>query len=174
MRADGERGTARGPAITTADDNRVTLLGRHMRRWRLDELPQVFNVVTGQMALLGPRPEAPSYVDMDDPRWQRVLAARPGIVGPTQVLVADWETDVVARSGEPDAYRSVVLPLKLAVDLWYLRNASPRVDVMVCATLLRRFAGSVDHTALFNRVITEVPEASLLIRSPRAAQAKSR
>ena len=160
MRVDD--GSRPGASITGAEDPRVTALGRRLRHLRLDEVPQLLNVVAGQMALLGPRPEAPPYVDLDDRRWQEVLRARPGIAGPTQVLVADWEADVVAGSEDPDAYRSVVLPLKLAIDLWYVRNASAWIDLLIVIALARRFFGSPYRTALYARVAADVPEAEML------------
>ncbi len=167
MRVDD--GSGAGAPITRAGDPRVTVLGRRLRHLRLDEVPQLLNVVAGQMALLGPRPEAPAYVDLADRRWQEVLRARPGIAGPTQVLVADWEAAVVAAADDPDAYRSVVLPLKLAIDLWYVRNASPWIDVLVLAALLRRFVASPHGTALHARVVAEVPEAGMLVDADHRA-----
>lgn len=160
MRTGG--GPGAGPPITGARDPRVTTLGRRLRHLRLDEVPQLLNVIAGQMALLGPRPEAPAYVDLTDRRWQEVLRARPGIAGPTQVLVADWEATVVAAADDPDAYRSVVLPLKLGIDLWYVRNASPWIDLLVIGALARRFVGSPYRTALCARVVAEVSEAAVL------------
>jgi lipopolysaccharide/colanic/teichoic acid biosynthesis glycosyltransferase len=70
-----DEGVASGQAITSAADPRVTPFGRRLRRYRLDEFPQLLNVVTGQMALVGPRPETPSYVDLGDSLWQEVLQA---------------------------------------------------------------------------------------------------
>ncbi len=157
-------GNGGGPSapITAAEDPRVTSLGRRLRHFRLDEVPQLINVVAGEMALLGPRPEAPAYVDLSEGRWREVLDARPGIAGPTQVLVADWEAEVVAASDDPDAYRRTVLPLKLAIDVWYVRNASPAIDVLVLTALVQRFFGSPRRTALYARVAADVPEAVML------------
>lgn len=162
MRADNGLGLTVGLPITSADDPRITPLGRRLRRYRLDELPQLLNVIAGEMALLGPRPETPAFVDLSDRRWRHVLEARPGIAGPTQVLVADWEAEVVARSEDPDAYRSVVLPLKLAIDEWYLGNASPWVDVLVVTALIQRFMGAPEQTGLYARVTADVPELAAL------------
>jgi len=156
MRA-GSGGRAPGAPLTALDDPRVTAVGRFLRRSRLDELPQLLNVLCGDMALIGPRPETPEYVDTDDPRWTCVLQARPGLAGPTQVLVHGIEGSVLARGGE-DAYRTELLPAKLAIDAWYLRHASAGVDLLVVAgvvqeLLLRRRA------ALERRVHGAVPEA---------------
>jgi lipopolysaccharide/colanic/teichoic acid biosynthesis glycosyltransferase len=166
MRSDGDLGRSAGAQITGAEDPRVTELGRSLRKWRLDELPQIINVIVGDMALVGPRPETPSYVDLDDPRWQEVLTARPGIAGPSQVLVADWEADFVAQTKDQDAYGTVLVPLKLAIDSWYLRNASPWIDLLIVIALVQRFFGDPSRTALYARVATDVPAVSLLL-APR-------
>jgi lipopolysaccharide/colanic/teichoic acid biosynthesis glycosyltransferase len=166
MRLDGNTNSSTGPPITGIDDPRVTELGRRLRKWRLDELPQLINVIAGQMALVGPRPETPSYVDLADPRWQDILRARPGIAGPTQVLVADWEAEFVAGAEDPDAYRNIVLPLKLSIDRWYVSKASPWLDLLVIVGVLHRFFGAPTDTALYARVLADVPSASLLRTVP--------
>jgi lipopolysaccharide/colanic/teichoic acid biosynthesis glycosyltransferase len=92
------------------------------------------------MALVGPRPETPSYVDPADPRWAEVLSARPGITGPTQLLVHEWEDELLSDGGsEGDVYGTTALPVKLECDAWYVRGASARTDVAVVAGMLRRF-----------------------------------
>jgi lipopolysaccharide/colanic/teichoic acid biosynthesis glycosyltransferase len=143
MRTARADGTAGGRVLTAGrDDTRITRLGRYLRASRLDELPQLLHVVTGTMAIIGPRPETPAYVDQDDPRWQVVLRARPGIAGPTQALVHDWEDHLLADAAPgDDVYGDLVLPLKLAVDEWYVRNASPLDDLVVIASLFERFVG---------------------------------
>src|SRR5690606_27943420 len=85
MRAERADAAAAGSVITATDDDRITPIGATMRRWRLDELPQVWNVLRGEMGLLGSRPETPTMVEADDPAWAAVLAARPGVSGPTQL-----------------------------------------------------------------------------------------
>ena len=91
------------------------------------------------MSLIGPRPETPEYVDADDPRWPAVLQAPPGIAGPTQLLVEEWEAEALTGPHAGDVYRDQVLPVKLAVDAWYVANASPRVDAAVVWSLVERF-----------------------------------
>ena len=159
MVAETADGAAAGAPLTAAADARVTRLGRRIRPARLDELPQLWNVVRGEMALLGPRPEAPSYVSGDDPRWGAVLKARPGIAGPTQLVVADWEARLIG-TGEGDAYRERVLPVKLAIDRWYVQQATPRLDLAILTGLVQRLVLGRRRTALHDLVEAAVPEAA--------------
>ena len=159
MVAGGPGGAAGGAPLTGAGDQRITPLGHRIRRWRVDELPQLWNVVRGEMSLLGPRPEAPGYVDPGDARWQAVLRARPGIAGPTQLVVADWEAGLIG-TGEGDVYADRVLPVKLAIDRWYVERATPRVDLAVLLALVERFALGRRRTALHAMVEAAVPSAA--------------
>jgi lipopolysaccharide/colanic/teichoic acid biosynthesis glycosyltransferase len=135
-----------GPAITAAGDPRVTRLGRMLRRTKLDELPQLWNVVRGEMALVGPRPEDPRYVDWRDPLHREVFSARPGMTGPTAIAFRDEEallaTEARAIAAEEGAaaptpehleraYRERILPRKLAMDAEYLRTRSWRGDLAI-------------------------------------------
>lgn len=165
MRVAAAGGSAGGAAITSSDDARITPLGASLRRWRLDELPQVWNVLRGDMGLLGPRPETPSLVDHDDPRWRSVLAVRPGITGPTQLVAEQWEAAVLDEGGHVDRYRLEVLPVKLAVDRWYLDRASPWVDLVVGWSMVQRFVLGRSATAVERLVHREVPEASVITPS---------
>lgn len=116
---------ATGPAVTVRGDPRITTVGRVLRRTKLDELPQVLNVIRGQMTVVGPRPENPTYVDWDDPVHRFVFTATPGITGPSQLLHRHEEDEVT----DEDEYRRVVLPRKLAVDATYLEHPTLRGDL---------------------------------------------
>jgi lipopolysaccharide/colanic/teichoic acid biosynthesis glycosyltransferase len=164
MRSEAPDGTATGGALTTADDERVTPIGARLRARHLDELPQLYNVVRGEMCLFGPRPEAPEFVDLDDPLWQIVLRAPPGIAGPTQLIVGDWERESITRDPSGAAYVDNVLPVKLAIDAWYVQQASPRFDLHVAASLLRRLGPGTMPDNLRERVRAEVPEVDHVIR----------
>jgi FlaA1/EpsC-like NDP-sugar epimerase/lipopolysaccharide/colanic/teichoic acid biosynthesis glycosyltransferase len=109
-----------GPGITGAYDARVTRVGSYLRRTKLDELPQLFNVLAGQMSLVGPRPEAPEYVARWRPEEREVLKVRPGITGPTQVTYIDEEELLVGDVD--DTYEREVMHAKLAMDLDYVRR----------------------------------------------------
>ncbi len=154
-------GTGRGPAITAAGDRRITDVGRAMRRTHVDELPQLLNVVAGQMALVGPRPESPEYVDLTDPRWTVILRSRPGMIGPTQLMVHRHEAEFLARAGE-SGYRSELLPVKLAIDEWYVCRASLRLDAAVVFAFMERLVLRRDSSRLLRRVREEVPESASL------------
>src|SRR5207249_7214501 len=82
---------AEGPSLTARADARVTAVGRWLRRTKLDEVPQLWNVVRGDMALVGPRPEVPRYANTADPRWRRVLEVRPGLTDPLTLRLRDEE-----------------------------------------------------------------------------------
>ncbi|MCZ7531187.1 MAG: sugar transferase [Acidimicrobiia bacterium] len=138
MTADEPGGVATGARITGTDDDRITRVGRWLRATHLDELPQLVDVVTGDMSLVGPRPEVPELVDLDDSRWRAILAVRPGIGGPTQVAIAESERRALSSADPVGAYRNEVLPTKLALDAWYVEHASPRIDLEVLISLALR------------------------------------
>jgi FlaA1/EpsC-like NDP-sugar epimerase/lipopolysaccharide/colanic/teichoic acid biosynthesis glycosyltransferase len=118
-----------GPAVTGSFDYRITRVGAFLRRTKLDELPQLVNVLAGQMSLVGPRPEAPRYVELWRPEEREVLSVRPGVTGPTQIAyIAEEEL----LAGDPNAaYESELLHAKLAVDLDYVRRFSLRRDLVI-------------------------------------------
>lgn len=152
--ADQPDGAAGGAGLTSPNDRRITSIGRKLRAYHLDELPQLWNVVAGQMILLGPRPEAPDFVDLGNPAWEEVLGIPPGIAGPTQLVVGQWEYRSISL-GEA-YYREVILPAKLAVDAWYLKRSSPVLDAFVLASLMGRFTGHAG-VRLRRRVLADVP-----------------
>jgi lipopolysaccharide/colanic/teichoic acid biosynthesis glycosyltransferase len=151
---------ARGPGITAAGDSRVTRLGRFLRRTKLDELPQLWDVVRGEMALVGPRPEDPRYVDLSDPLHREVFAVRPGITGPTALEYRDEETLLAAaaldaaradgRTAATDddldrAYRETILPAKLAMDAEYIRSRSAGGDLAILGRTIGHVLGRTTH-----------------------------
>lgn len=161
MTVQSASGHAGGAALTVGADPRVTPLGRRQRHYRLDELPQLANVLRGEMALLGPRPETPVYVDLDDARWQAVVRARPGIAGPTQVLIHDFEAGLAVD--DLKRYEAEMVPVKLAIDQWYLREASLAVDLLVVRALVERFLLRRPMTTLHHRLEREIPEVADLL-----------
>jgi lipopolysaccharide/colanic/teichoic acid biosynthesis glycosyltransferase len=153
---------ARGGALTTPGDPRVTRVGAWLRRWKLDELPQLANVVRGDMSLVGPRPEVPRYVAGYTARERAVLRVRPGITDPASLAYAD-EAAVLARFEDCErAYVEAVLPAKLALSLDYLERRTLRSDLgVLIRTLIRVARGGRAPTSTMN-----VPRAG---ESPRRA-----
>jgi lipopolysaccharide/colanic/teichoic acid biosynthesis glycosyltransferase len=128
---------SRGSAITASGDPRVTRSGALLRKFKLDELPQLFNVLKGDMSLVGPRPETPEYVELRAPSWQAVLAVRPGITDLATLLYRD-EEEILGSSPDPDAlYRETVLPEKLRLNLAYLRARSFWQDLRLIFLTIR-------------------------------------
>ena len=118
------RAGSQGRVITAAGDERVTRTGAVLRRLKLDELPQLFNVLKGDMSLVGPRPEVPEYVQFEAPIWQAVLQVRPGVTDLASLLYRD-EEKLLGTSRDPNTlYRDLVLPAKLVLNLAYLRSRS--------------------------------------------------
>lgn len=125
MRADG----AGGP-LTQRGDPRITSVGRFLRQHKLDELPQLWNVVRGEMSLVGPRPEDPSFVDWTDPIHAAVFVARPGITGLAQLAYAR-EEELHVGDAAIQLYRDKILPRKLRLDRWYLVHQGVRLDARI-------------------------------------------
>jgi lipopolysaccharide/colanic/teichoic acid biosynthesis glycosyltransferase len=120
-----------GLSITVRGDSRVTRVGRVLRKFKLDELPQLWNVVRGEMSLVGPRPEVPEFVDMKNPVWRSVLRVRPGITDPASILYRN-EEELLAKAPNPvEFYEETLLPTKLALNLAYLEKQSFWGDVGV-------------------------------------------
>lgn len=129
---------ARGPAITVADDPRVTRVGRWLRARRLDELPQFIDVWLGHMSLVGPRPELPRFVERYPPALREaVLAVRPGITDPASIAHLD-EAALLAGAADPEReYIEKVLPAKLRLQADYAAAATLRSDIGVLWRTLR-------------------------------------
>lgn len=127
-----------GPAVTAGDDPRITRIGTLLRRTKLDELPELWNVVRGDMALVGPRPEAPRYVDAREPRWERVLQVRPGITDPTTLHLIDEEKLLAAVEGDREQYYLTdLVPKKLDGYIAYLEQRTWRSDIGILLRTIR-------------------------------------
>lgn len=119
-----------GPAVSYRDDPRITKAGRFLRRTKLDELPQLINVLEGEMSLVGPRPEDPSYVAHYSAEQREVLRLRPGVTGPTQLEYRD-ESSMLERGTADEDYVARIMPEKLKRDLQYVRNRSLALDIKI-------------------------------------------
>jgi lipopolysaccharide/colanic/teichoic acid biosynthesis glycosyltransferase len=121
---------ARGSSVTVWADPRITPLGRVLRRLKLDELPQLFNVLRGDMSLVGPRPEDPEYVALYTDEQKRILELKPGI---TSVAALQYWDEVELLKGDDweAVYRERLIPAKLAIEADYARSRTPWTDALV-------------------------------------------
>jgi lipopolysaccharide/colanic/teichoic acid biosynthesis glycosyltransferase len=118
-----------GSNVSPTGDPRVTRLGRFLRRWYLDELPQLYNVLRGDMSLVGPRPETPEFVALLAPEERRVLTVRTGMAGPSTLAFMD-EADILAATLDPAAYyRTTMVHDRVRADLAYLNHRSLAYDL---------------------------------------------
>jgi lipopolysaccharide/colanic/teichoic acid biosynthesis glycosyltransferase len=128
-----------GPSVTRAGDARVTRIGRVLRKWKLDEFPQIINVLRGEMSMVGPRPDVPEYFEGVAEDVKRVLSLRPGVTGWASIHFRH-EEDVLAQAPTDrlrDFYVNDVLPQKARMDLEYAARATFCSD---CVLLLKTFA----------------------------------
>lgn len=122
---------ARGAAITCGDDPRITPVGRFLRKTKLDELPQLFNVLVGDMSLVGPRPEVPRYVEMFREDFAEILSMRPGITDLASITYRH-EADILGRAADPQAeYVGRILPDKIRLAKEYRRRSSVFFDLFL-------------------------------------------
>jgi len=127
----------RGPAVTVAADARITRVGRFLRRTKFDEVPQLVNVLRGEMSLVGPRPEHPDFVKLYSDDQRRVLSVRPGLTSPA-ALVYIKEEEMLAGGDPVDQYVTTIMPQKLALDLDYVRTATFGGDLKIIGRTLAR------------------------------------
>ena len=137
MRAEGNR----GPQITSEHDSRITRLGQFLRRYKLDELPQIFNVLCGDMAVVGPRPEVQEYVELFPQEYREILTVKPGITDPASLKYRDEQVLLASVDDPENYYLENVLPAKLAISLDYIKHQSIALDVGIimatCRSIVR-------------------------------------
>jgi FlaA1/EpsC-like NDP-sugar epimerase/lipopolysaccharide/colanic/teichoic acid biosynthesis glycosyltransferase len=151
----------RGPAVTAAGDRRVTRVGRWLRRTKLDELPQLWMVLRGDMSLVGPRPELPRYWDFYPKELQPVLEVKPGITDLAALYYRHEET-LLARASDREAYyREVCLPAKLAMSLAYAQRRSLADDARI---ILRTVFPQLELTTRAEREVPGIFEYYLTER----------
>lgn len=127
-----------GPRITAAGDPRITSIGVLLRRYKLDELPQLINVYRGEMSLVGPRPELAEYVAVYNREQRRVLSCKPGVTSPASLIFIDEEQVLAEQMDRSGYYTRVLLPQKLEIDLAYCRRMSLFVDLEIIARTARQ------------------------------------
>lgn len=137
----------RGPGVTGRDDPRVTRVGRILRRTKVDEWPQLFNTLVGDMSLVGPRPEDPRYVASYSPDQLQVLCVKPGITSPATVLHRHEEELLTGPDWE-ETYLTKILPAKLRIELDYFSRRTLFTDLRILAeTVLAMFTKPPLHGA---------------------------
>lgn len=122
-----------GPSVTAQGDARVTFIGAYLRKFKLDELPQLLNILRGEMSFVGPRPEVKEFVDLYTSEQRRVLEVRPGITDPASI---EFHNESEILSGSEDwrkTYVEQILPEKLALSLNYIQHRSIWTDLKVIA-----------------------------------------
>lgn len=140
---------AAGPGVTASGDPRITRVGRWLRASKLDELPQLIDVLSGTMSLVGPRPEDPRYVEAWPPEMRpEILSVRPGITDPATVLLRN-EAEILARSADPErTYVVELLPLKAQAYLSYVRTRTFAGDIKVILATLNAILSPTPDTRL--------------------------
>jgi lipopolysaccharide/colanic/teichoic acid biosynthesis glycosyltransferase len=135
MRTDGA-----GTGITVSGDARITKVGAFLRKYKIDELPQLWNVLAGKMQWIGPRPELPSFVSLHDPLWRTILSEKPGLTDLSSLVFRN-EEEILAAYPEPaKAYRQEVLPAKLMLSAYYLQKRTFVSDCkLLCLTVKYSF-----------------------------------
>lgn len=113
-----------GPQVTASADPRITRVGALLRRTKLDELPQLWNVLRGDMSIVGPRPEVPRYIEQYRPEWRRLLDVRPGLTDLASLAFRDEERLLALADDRERAYTDVVMPMKLKLALDSLERTS--------------------------------------------------
>jgi lipopolysaccharide/colanic/teichoic acid biosynthesis glycosyltransferase len=122
---------ALGKQITVDEDPRITRCGKFLRKYKLDELPQLFNIVKGEMSLVGPRPEVPKYVALYTPEQRRVLEVPPGITDLASINFRN-ENELLSSVSNPEYfYIENIIPQKLALNIQYIERASLGLDLQI-------------------------------------------
>jgi lipopolysaccharide/colanic/teichoic acid biosynthesis glycosyltransferase len=129
---------ALGKQITVGNDPRITVIGTFLRKYKLDELPQLINVLKGEMSLVGPRPEVPKYVSLYTPEQRQVLSVLPGITDLASIQFRH-ENELLARAPNSEqTYVEEIMPRKLALNQIYIRQSSLLFDLRIILETLRR------------------------------------
>ncbi len=140
-----------GPS-TADDDPRITHIGRKLRKYKLDELPQLLNVFLGNMSLVGPRPEVKCYTDMYTPEQKAILGLRPGITDWASIWNSD-EGSILAGAKDPEAaYLELIRPTKVKLQLKYVREQSFVTDLKILCVTLAVIVNSEAHLEAAKRL----------------------
>ncbi len=128
-----------GNNVSVKGEARITPLGKTLRKYKLDELPELWNVLKGEMSFVGPRPDVPGYADQLKGNDRKILSLRPGITGPASMKYAN-EEELLALQEDPIRYNNeVIFPDKVRINLKYLEKHCLRLDILIIfSTIFRR------------------------------------
>lgn len=126
-----------GPLVTAATDNRITGIGRILRKTKLDELPGLLNVIRGDMSFVGPRPEVPQLVDLTNSMWQETLTVRPGITDPVTIRLRNEEELLASAEDKDEFYRKTLQPYKLDGYVKFVNKKSFKNDLVIIFKTLK-------------------------------------
>ncbi len=127
----------RGPGVTSSDDPRITKVGKFIRDTKIDELPQLFNVLKGDMSFVGPRPELKKFVDAKAKEYEKVLSIKPGITDNAAIAFRDEEQIMSQYNDKERAYIDIVLPQKIELYYKYIDNISFINDIKLILKTLK-------------------------------------
>lgn len=128
MRKDADK---TGPLITVGADTRVTRIGKFLRKYKIDEFPQLLNIIKGDMSIVGPRPEVRKYVELYNEQQRQVLSVRPGLTDYASIEYIS-ENELLSKSSDPErTYIEEIMPQKLALNLKYIENQSIKEDIKI-------------------------------------------
>lgn len=120
-----------GSSVSVAGESRITPLGAKLRKYKIDELPELWNVLIGNMSFVGPRPDVPGYADKLEGEDRDILKLRPGITGPASLKYRN-EEELLAKQANPQEYNDfVIYPDKVRINLFYLKHYSFIMDIMI-------------------------------------------
>jgi len=154
---------ATGPPLTSPDDDRFTRLGSVLAKYKLDEIPQLWNVLRGQMSLVGPRPEDPAFVELQEQAYREICKVKPGITGLSQLTFAR-ENEILNAENRVGDYVERILPQKLRLDQIYAERRSVRMD-------LRILLGTIFVTVFRGQIAVHRGSGRLTIRRRPAPSA---
>lgn len=165
-----------GPSVTSRDDPRITPVGRFLRKTKLDELPQLINVIKGDMSLVGPRPEVEKFVDAARMEYETVLSVRPGITDYAAIEYRDEEVIMQKYENKEKAYINKILPVKISLYKQYIYDMGLFVDLKVIfSTLLKIMPFDLSLNLLNTNINTNIqPEPALASSAPEAYQQLAR
>jgi len=144
----------KGLPITGADDPRLTKVGRLLRECKLDEMPQLFNVLKGEMSLVGPRPEVPQYVKLYTDEQKKILTVKPGMTDPATVYFRNEEELLAQADDKESFYINEIMPIKLKLYLQYIENMSLLYDIkLIFLEILALILPQAIFRRLFSRQI---------------------